>query len=136
MAILRLLAISKFDMSSSEILEAVPVDDKMAHTITSIRDHLESLKNSGCIENGLSEIVKGKTVLMWKITDNGRVLVSGNKSKIVEVEAIDEPAALLHSIENLDEKINMLRKMMAVVPAEWEAMLNEIIDDLSRIGAE
>ena len=130
MAILNVLSFSEYDMSSKDILDSITGEEKISTTLSSVYGYLEDLKNSGLIENGLSEIVKGKTVLMWKITNNGRALVGDTKGKTVEVKVIDKPTALLRSIENLDEKINMLRKMMVIVPAEWEVMLNDIIIDL------
>ena len=137
LAILTALVSSKYDMSSREILESTPVDDNMAHTITSIRDYLEILKKDGLIENGISDVVNGRTVLMWRITNKGRALVGDSKDEIVEAEvidepeAIDEPAALLRSIDNLEEKIGTLHKLLPIVTDEMAAVLNSIVEDLS-----
>jgi len=129
LAILTVLASSKYDLSSREIFETLIVINKDFECIPSIANFLENLKNSGYIENGLSEIVNRKTVLMWRVSDTGRALIKSNNDEIVEAES---PTSLFHSIENLDEKIGTLHKLLDIVPDEWVVLLNGIIDDLSR----
>ena len=67
---------------------------------------------------------------MWKITDKGRAVVASNKSEIVEAKAVDESTALLRSIENLEEKIGTLHKLLPIVTDEMSEILLSIIDDL------
>ena len=131
LAILIALSLSTYDLSSREIFEAIVASDKIPAAIfTSASGDLDELKKDGLIENGLSEIVNRKTVLMWKITDKGRAVVASNKSEIVEAKAVDESTALLRSIENLEEKIGTLHKLLPIVTDEMSEILLSIIDDL------
>ena len=136
-AILSTLALSQYDMSSREIHETITANGKISTTISSVYDYVDSLKKDGLIENGISDVVNGRTVLMWRITNKGRALVGDSKDEIVEAEvidepeAIDEPAALLRSIDNLEEKIGTLHKLLPIVTDEMAAVLNSIVEDLS-----
>jgi len=131
LAILNTLASNEYDLSSREILEQITANGQLSTSLSSVYDYVEGLKKDGLIENGISEVVKGKTVLMWRITEAGRTVVKCDKdAESFEAEMIDEPTALLRSIDNLDEKISVLHKLLGVVPVEWEATLNSIIEDL------
>jgi len=133
--ILIALASSQYDKSSREIHETITANGKIQTTLSSIYDYVESLKKDGLIENGISDVVGGKTVLMWKLTDKGVATMYHAKGEIVEAEAIDEPTALLHSIENLDEKIGTLHKLLPIVTNEMGEILLSIIDDLNQLDS-
>ena len=69
---------SEYDQSSREIHDHIIMPNAEGidiGPISSMYDCMDALKKIGFVENGISNIVRGKTVLMWRLTDAGRKFV-------------------------------------------------------------